>query len=36
MEGVKLKVVLANDVYLMRTMERAIRVGEAVLIQVMY
>ena len=34
MEGVKLKVVHAADPNYMRTMERAIRVGEPVLLQV--
>lgn len=34
MEGKKLKVLQASDPNYMRTMERAIRVGEAVLLQV--
>ncbi len=34
MEGAKLKIVQAADVNFMRTMERAIRVGEPCLLQV--
>ena len=34
MEGLKLKVVQASDANYLRTVERAMRVGDAVLIQV--
>ena len=36
MEGTKLKVTNASDPNYMRTLERAIRIGESVLLQVFY
>jgi len=36
MEGTKLKIVQASDGNYLRTLERAIRVGEPVLLQVSY